>query len=387
MKPLFSVKNLSTRFDTFDGSVYAVNDVNFDLYPGETLAVVGESGSGKSVTMLSLMGLLSGSKEVKGHAYFSSSDLETDLLAISKTELNRLRGNRISLIFQDALRSLNPVMTIGEQISESLLTHKEREEKNVELKEEAGRFRGSKVSKAFQSTLRSFNPIMTVGEQISESLITHKGYNRKSAYKRAVELLEMVGISQPDKRYNAYPHMFSGGMRQRAMIAIAISCTPDILIADEPTTALDVTIQAQIVDLTKRLQQELGMAVIWITHDLGVVAGLADRVMVMYGGTGVETAPVDRLYESPCHPYTEGLLGAIPNIAKDGEERLVSIDGAPPDLYQEPKHCQFAWRCPYAFERCWKEIPSGYKVAEGHVTKCFYDMQNKEPRAEVEKIG
>ena len=387
MKPLLSVKNLFTRFDTFDGSVYAVNDVNFDLYPGETLAVVGESGSGKSVTMLSLLGLLAGSAEVKGHAYFSSADLETDLLAISKTELNRLRGNRISIIFQDALRSLNPVMTIGEQISESLLTHKEREERSAELKEEGGRLRGSKVSKAFQSTLRSFNPVMTVGEQISESLITHKGYNRKSAYKRAIELLQMVGISQPDKRYHAYPHMFSGGMRQRAMIAIAISCTPDILIADEPTTALDVTIQAQIIDLTKRLQQELGMTVIWITHDLGVVAGLADRVMVMYGGTGAEVAPVDRLYESPCHPYTEGLLGAIPSIAEDGKERLVSIEGAPPDLYQEPRHCQFAWRCPYVFERCWQEIPSGYKVAESHITKCFYDMQKKEPRAEVEIIG
>ncbi len=337
MKPLLSVKNLSTRFDTFDGSVYAVNDVNFDLYPGETLAVVGESGSGKSVTMLSLLGLLAGSKEVKGHAYFSSAGPEVDLLAISKTELNRLRGNMISIIFQDALRSLNPVMTIG--------------------------------------------------EQITESLITHKGYNRKSAYKRAIELLQMVGISQPDKRYNAYPHMFSGGMRQRAMIAIAISCTPEILIADEPTTALDVTIQAQIVDLTKRLQQELGMAVIWITHDLGVVAGLADRVMVMYGGTGVEIAPVDRLYESPSHPYTEGLLGAIPNIAEDGDERLISIEGAPPDLYREPKHCQFAWRCHYAFERCWKEIPPGYKVDEGHYTKCFYDLQKKEPRAEVEIIG
>lgn len=337
MKPLLSVKNLSTRFDTFDGSVYAVNDVSFDLYPGETLAVVGESGSGKSVTMLSLLGLLSGSKEVKGHACFNSAGNETDLLAISKTELNRLRGNRISIIFQDALRSLNPVMKIG--------------------------------------------------EQISESLVTHKGLNNKGAYKRAIELLEMVGISQPDKRYHAYPHMFSGGMRQRAMIAIAISCTPDILIADEPTTALDVTIQTQIVDLTKRLQQELGMTVIWITHDLGVVAGLADRVMVMYGGTGVEIAPVDRLYESPCHPYTEGLLGAIPNIAEGGEERLVSIEGAPPDLYQEPKHCQFAWRCPYAFESCWTDIPPGYVVFEGHITKCFYDMQKKAPRAEVEIIG
>ena len=387
MKPLLSVKNLSTRFDTFDGSVYAVNDVSFDLYPGETLAVVGESGSGKSVTMLSLLGLLSGSREITGHAYLSSAGHDIDLLTISQAELNRLRGNRISIIFQDALRSLNPVLTVGEQICESLITHHGREERNAELREEAGRMRGSKVSKTLQNTLRSFNPVMTVGEQISESLITHRGYTKKSAYKRAVELLEMVGISQPDKRYHAYPHMFSGGMRQRAMIAIAISCTPDILIADEPTTALDVTIQAQIVELTLRLQRELGMAVIWITHDLGVVAGLADRVLVMYGGTGVETAPVDRVYEFPGHPYTKGLLGAIPNIADDDGGRLVSIEGSPPDLYQEPKHCQFAWRCPYAFEKCWNEVPPGYEVWAGQIVKCFYNLATEKPRVEVSRDG
>ncbi len=334
MKPLLSVKNLSTRFDTFDGSVYAVNDVNFDLHQGETLAVVGESGSGKSVTMLSLLGLLQSSSScVTGQAYFNSKDLSVDLLALSKSELNRLRGNRISIIFQDALRSLNPVLTVG--------------------------------------------------EQISESLTTHQGLSKKNSYKRAVELLEMVGISQPDKRYYAYPHMFSGGMRQRAMIAIAISCNPDILIADEPTTALDVTIQAQIVELTLRLQRELGIAVIWITHDLGVVAGIADRVMVMYGGTGVEIAPVDRLYENPGHPYTEGLLGSIPSITGTGSERLISIEGAPPDLFQEPRHCQFAWRCPYVFDRCWKEIPQNYEIGTGQVAKCFYDLSQKKPRVEV----
>lgn len=333
MKPLLSVKNLSTRFDTFDGSVFAVNGVSFDLDPGETLAVVGESGSGKSVTMLSLLGLLSGSKTVTGQVVFSSANIELELLTAAKTELNRLRGNRISIIFQDALRSLNPVLTVG--------------------------------------------------EQISESLITHEGYSMKKARKRALELLNLVGISQPDRRYNAYPHMFSGGMRQRAMIAIAISCTPDILIADEPTTALDVTIQAQIVDLTRRLQSELGMAVIWITHDLGVVAGLADRVLVMYGGTGVEVAPVDRLYEQPAHPYTKGLLGAIPNIADDSKNRLVSIEGAPPDLYQEPKHCQFAWRCPYVFERCWKETPALFKVTDYHHVRCFFDLDKNNPRVEV----
>jgi oligopeptide/dipeptide ABC transporter ATP-binding protein len=334
MKPILSVENLSTRFDTFDGSVYAVNDVSFQLFPGETLAVVGESGSGKSVTMLSILGLLPRSSScVTGHAYYAKDDKNVDLLAISQSELNNYRGNHISIIFQDALRSLNPVLTVG--------------------------------------------------EQITESLTTHKGYDKRKSYNRAVELLEMVGISQPDKRYHAYPHMFSGGMRQRAMIAIAISCTPDILIADEPTTALDVTIQTQIVELIRSLQNELGMAVIWITHDLGVVAGIAERVMVMYGGTGVEIAKVDQLYESPAHPYTEGLLGAIPNIAASCKDRLVSIEGSPPDLFKEPRHCQFAWRCPYVFEHCWEQIPQNYQIATGQVAKCFYDLKKKLPRVEV----
>ncbi|MBW6463399.1 MAG: ABC transporter ATP-binding protein [Bacillota bacterium] len=335
MKPILSVQNLCTRFDTFDGSVFAVNDVSFDLMPGETLAVVGESGSGKSVTMLSILGLLPrSSSKVSGHAYYSAGAgaAEVDLISLSSDELNRYRGNHISIIFQDALRSLNPVLTVG--------------------------------------------------EQITESLATHKGYDKKKAYKRAIELLELVGISQPDKRFNNYPHMFSGGMRQRAMIAIAISCTPDILIADEPTTALDVTIQTQIIELTRHLQHELGMAVIWITHDLGVVAGLAERVLVMYGGTGVETAPVDQLYEKPLHPYTQGLLGAIPSIAGSGTHRLVSIEGSPPDMFQKPKHCQYTWRCPHVFERCWNEIPPAFEVAEKHFSKCFYDLIKKEPRAE-----
>ena len=330
-----SVENLNTRFEAIDRSVYAVNDLNFDLFPGETLVVVGESGSGKSVTMLSLLGLLPKSiARISGRAYFSSAGGQVDLLAASRAELNSYRGKHISIIFQDALRSLNPVLTVG--------------------------------------------------EQISESLITHLGYDKRKAYRRAMELLELVGISQPDKRFYAYPHMFSGGMRQRAMIAIAISCTPDILIADEPTTALDVTIQTQIVELTRSLQRELKMAAIWITHDLGVVAGLAERVLVMYGGTAVEIAPVDELYESPQHPYTEGLLGAIPNIADSGaRHRLVSIEGSPPDLYQQPRHCQFAWRCPYVFERCWQQLPPDYQVGRGHFTKCFYDLKQKRPRAEV----
>ncbi len=334
MKPILSVKQLNTRFETFDGNVYAVNDVNFELMAGETLAVVGESGSGKSVTMLSILGLLPiSTARVSGHAFFNKNVKAVDLIVLPANALNRYRGKHISIIFQDALRSLNPVQTVG--------------------------------------------------EQISESLMTHLGYGKRKSYRRAVELLEMVGISQPDKRYYSYPHMFSGGMRQRAMIAIAISCSPDILIADEPTTALDVTIQTQITELIRRLQREMGMTVIWITHDLGVVAGIADRVMVMYAGTGVEISPVDQLYESPQHPYTEGLLGAIPNISATGKKRLVSIVGAPPDLFQEPAHCQFAWRCPYVFEKCWKRIPPNFKIGEGHLSKCFYDLKLKQPRTEV----
>lgn len=333
MSSLLSVQNLKTRFNTFDGTVYAVNGVDFDLQAGETLAVVGESGSGKSVTMLSLLGLLPAeSAEVSGEAHLQLENKDIDLLHISKERLNKIRGKHISIVFQDALRSLNPVLSVG--------------------------------------------------EQISESLITHMGYNKKQAYKRAVELLENVGISYAEKRYYSYPHQFSGGMRQRAMIAIAIACEPEILVADEPTTALDVTIQTQIVELTRRLQRQMGMTVIWITHDLGVVAGIADRVMVMYAGMPIEKAPVDDLYENPQHPYTEGLLGAIPEIGDTEQKRLISIAGAPPDLFEAPKHCQFAWRCPYVFDRCWKEIPPNYRVGEGHYTKCFYDMKQQQPRSE-----
>jgi len=333
MSTILSVQNLKTRFTTFDGTVYAVNGVDFDLKQGETLAVVGESGSGKSVTMLSLLGLLPAeSAAVSGEAYLQLESIEANLLGISKEQLNRIRGKHISIVFQDALRSLNPVMTVG--------------------------------------------------EQISESLITHMGYNKKNARSRAVELLEDVGISYPEKRYYSYPHQFSGGMRQRAMIAIAIACEPEILIADEPTTALDVTIQTQIVDLTRRLQDKMGMTVIWITHDLGVVAGIADRVMVMYAGMPIEKAPVDELYENPQHPYTEGLLGAIPEIGETEQNRLISIGGAPPDLFAAPKHCQFAWRCPYVFDRCWREIPPYFEVGDGHFSKCFYDMNTQQARGE-----
>jgi len=331
MSDILSVRNLTTRFNTFNGVVHAVNGVSFDLKEGETLAVVGESGSGKSVTMLSLLHLLpKTTTAVSGTAEFNDGEQTHELLSMSEAEINRVRGRHIGIVFQDALSALNPVMTVG--------------------------------------------------EQITESLTTHLGLTHKQAYSHALELLDNVGISHPAKRFTSYPHQFSGGMRQRAMIAIAIACGPKIMIADEPTTALDVTIQTQIVELTRRLQREMGMTVIWITHDLGVVAGIADRVMVMYAGMPIELAQVDELYENPQHPYTEGLLGAIPKVGDTGAQRLVSIPGAPPDMFNEPRHCQFAWRCDYAFDRCWKEIPPDFAVGEKHYSKCFYNLDKGKPR-------
>jgi oligopeptide/dipeptide ABC transporter ATP-binding protein len=203
---------------------------------------------------------------------------------------------------------------------------------------------------------------------------------KDDAEKRVIELLELVGIPGAKKRYRNYPHQFSGGMRQRVMIAVAIACNPKIVIADEPTTALDVTVQAQIVELTKHLQAELNIAIIWITHDLGVVAGIADRVLVMYAGHPIEIAPVDELYNHPRHPYTIGLLGALPCLGRGGSTRLVSIEGAPPDLLAAPRHCQFAWRCPYVLDRCWQEVPPQIRVGHHHFATCFYDVDNRRPR-------
>jgi oligopeptide/dipeptide ABC transporter ATP-binding protein len=207
--------------------------------------------------------------------------------------------------------------------------------------------------------------------------------NQTQARQRTIELLARVGIPGASQRYNNYPHQFSGGMRQRVMIAIAIACNPKIVIADEPTTALDVTVQAQIVELTKQLQADLGIAIIWITHDLGVVAGMADRVLVMYAGQPVEVGQVDDVYEHPQHPYTVGLLGALPRLGQTGDKRLVSIDGAPPDLLAEPHHCQFAWRCPFVFDRCWAEVPPQITVGHRHFATCFYDVDRERPREDV----
>jgi oligopeptide transport system ATP-binding protein len=330
MSKVLEVKNLVTKFYTLDGVVNAVNGVSFDLEDGETLAIVGESGSGKSVTMMSLLGLIPmpPGKVESGEAIYYNKQ---DLLQLSPAELRDIRGGQIGFVFQDPISTLNPILTIG--------------------------------------------------EQISETLVKHKGMNKKQARERVIELLTQVGIPDPELRYDAYPFQFSGGMRQRVVIAIAIACTPKIIIADEPTTALDVTVQAQIIELFKRLRDALGVAVIWITHDLGVVAGIADRVMVMYGGRPVEIALVDDLYENPQHPYTVGLLGALPRLDSKESKRLVSIQGAPPDLLIPLTHCPFAWRCEYVFDRCWEEIPQPVLVGEQHQTACFYDMDKGEPRA------
>jgi oligopeptide/dipeptide ABC transporter ATP-binding protein len=332
MSTILEVKDLFTKFYTLDGVVNAVNGVSFDLQEGETLAIVGESGSGKSVTMMSLLGLIPmpPGKIENGEALFTTAEGTRDLLQMSVDELRDIRGGQIGFVFQDPISTLNPILTIG--------------------------------------------------EQISETLTRHMGMSREEARERTIRLLAHVGIPDPELRYKAYPFQFSGGMRQRVVIAIAISCTPQIIIADEPTTALDVTVQAQIVDLFRNLRDELGVAIIWITHDLGVVAGLAERVLVMYGGRPVEVASVDDLYEHPLHPYTLGLLGALPRLDTRESRRLVSIQGSPPDLLIPLVHCPFAWRCEYAFDRCWEEIPPLMTVAVRHQSACFYDLERGGPR-------
>ena len=332
MARVLEVHNLKARFDTLEGVVHAVNGVSFYLDEGETLAVVGESGCGKSVTMMSLLGLIPSppGRIEDGTALLHENGGATDLLKLSPAELRKVRGGKVGFIFQDPLTSLNPVMTIG--------------------------------------------------NQIAEAIVEHLGLSRSEARERAVQLLTRVGVPDAAARADNYPHHFSGGMRQRVVIAIAIACTPSVVIADEPTTALDVTVQAQIVDIVKALRSELGVAVVWITHDLGVVAGLAERVLVMYGGMVMEEAVVDDLYEQPQHPYTIGLLGALPRLDEKGEKRLVSIKGAPPDLLVEPSHCPFAWRCPHVFERCWEAIPPLLTVGEQHRAACFYDVEKGGPR-------
>lgn len=324
MAKLLEVKNLKTQFFTQDGVVHAVNGITYSVGAGETVAIVGESGSGKSVGVMSLIRLIPQppGKIVDGQVLFDGQDL----LKLSEEELRHVRGNRIAMIFQDPMTSLNPVLTVGRQITEAL-----------EL---------------------------------------HLNMNREQSRKRAIELLQMVGIPAAESRIDDYPHQFSGGMRQRVMIAMGLSCNPQLLIADEPTTALDVTIQAQIVDLVGRLKDELGMAIIWITHDLGVVAGMAERVLVMYSGFIVEEAPVDQIYARPRHPYTLGLLRSIPRLDLGRQKRLVPIEGLPPDLLEAPNYCPFAPRCQFAFDKCWQENPPLELVGPNHKAACWADISD-----------
>ena len=328
MPELLSVKGLETRFRTQEGVVHAVNGVSFKLNEGETLGIVGESGCGKSVSVLSILRLI---PMPPGEIVAGTVDFQgKDLLKLSPEELRHVRGAQIGFVFQDPMTS--------------------------------------------------FNPVHTIGRQLMEPLEIHLGMNKQQAWKRAVELLEMVQIPNPDDRMKDYPHQFSGGMRQRAMIAMALSCSPQVLIADEPTTALDVTIQAQIIDLVKNLRDELGMAIIWITHDLGVVAGLAERVQVMYAGYVVEESKVKDIYQSPEHPYTLGLLRSLPRLDMEQKQRLVSIEGVPPVLFKIPKFCPFVSRCTFRVEKCLQENPPLLSVGKDHKAACWVNTKTGEVR-------
>jgi len=318
VNPLLSVDDLRVEFWTQRGTVYAVNGVSFDIAAGETLGIVGESGCGKSVTSLAILGILSRNGRVtSGHAVFEGRDL----IGLSDRELRRIRGRDIAMIFQDPMTSLNPVLTIG--------------------------------------------------RQIRESLQTHLGLDRKQAEARAVELLKQVGIPEARDRVGDYPHQFSGGMRQRAMIAMALACEPKLLIADEPTTALDVTIQAQILDLLRSVVAERDTALILITHDLGVVAGMCERVHVMYAGMVVEAGSADTVFATPRHPYTFGLLQSVPRLDTPRGRPLRPIEGAPRDMLRPPAACPFAPRCAYEVEKSRLEVPPLLEIAPGHKVACF----------------
>jgi oligopeptide transport system ATP-binding protein len=334
-RPLLEVKGLKTQFFTQDGVVKAVDDVSFYIMPGETLGVVGESGCGKSMTGLSIMRLIPNppGKIVAGEIVFDGEDI----LSMSDNDVRKIRGHKIAMIFQDPMTSLNPVLTIN--------------------------------------------------RQISEALQLHLGMSRDQARARAIELLKMVGIPNAEERIDQYPHQFSGGMRQRVMIAMALSCNPKLIIADEPTTALDVTIQAQILDLMRVLQSERDTGVILITHSMGVVAGMADRIMVMYAGHIVETASTEEIFANPRHPYTVGLLKSIPRLDAERKEKLEPIRGLPPDLIDLPDMCPFVPRCNYAREKCEQKNPPLLQVGEGHHAACWFweeVSKNAEPPRRTE---
>jgi oligopeptide/dipeptide ABC transporter ATP-binding protein len=328
---VLEVRDLVTRFYTTDGVIHAVNGVSFGLKKGETLGIVGESGCGKSVTILSLLRLISEppGKIERGQALFNGRDL----LKLSERELRQVRGGQIGMVFQDPMTSLNPMMTIGDQIIETMLEH----------------------------------------EKI----------NNNKAINRAIELLKMVGIPSAEDRLRDYPHQFSGGMRQRVMIAIALACTPTLLIADEPTTALDVTIQAQILERVKELRDKFGMTVIWVTHDLGVIAGLADQVIVIYAGMIVEYSDVWDLFANPKHPYTLGLLASLPKLSNLGSNRLANIEGHPPDMLKEPELCPFLPRCHFATNQCLREMPLLEQVNDNHQVACWVKLDQAENKVQL----
>jgi len=318
---ILEVKDLKVSFHTYAGEVQAVRGVTFNLKKGECLAIVGESGSGKTVASKAIMRLIpTPPGEIKKESSIIF-DGKIDVAKLSDREMEGIRGSEMGMIFQDPMTSLNPTMKVG--------------------------------------------------KQIAEGLIKHQGLSRSAARERAIEMLRLVGIPNPEGRVDQYPHEFSGGMRQRVVIAIALACNPKLLIADEPTTALDVTIQAQILDLMRDLQEKTGASIIMITHDLGVVADIAQRVVVMYAGKVVEQGTLDDVFYNPQHPYTWGLLRSVPRLDNDDKEELVPIDGTPPDLIAPPKGCGFAERCPYAMEVCMEQDPETTKINQGHSAACW----------------
>ena len=319
--PLLQVKNLCTSFNVDAGEVRAVNGISFNLDKGKVLGIVGESGSGKSVTAYSIMRILvEPGKIVGGEILFNGEDI----VKYSKKQMREFRGKRVSIIFQDPMTSLNPTFTIGNQLREAILLHTDR--------------------------------------------------NRAEANARALEMLQLVGVNEPEKRLKQYPHELSGGMRQRLMIAMALACEPDILIADEPTTALDVTIQAQILELMKELQKKMGMAIIMITHDLGVIADMCDEIIVMYAGRVCERGTVDEIFYNPRHEYTKGLLRSIPTL-NGGHDKLIPIAGSPVDLTNLPKGCAFASRCDRCMKICLTEQPEEVRVNDSHIASCWMNVK------------
>lgn len=333
MENILEVNNLCTSFYTYAGEVKAVRDVSFSLKKGDALGIVGESGSGKSVTMMSIMRLLSDNGKITdGTITFSG----TNITNLKKSELKAIRGDRIGMIFQDPMTSLNPLLTIGRQLMEPLVVHR-------------------KISKA-------------------------------EAEKKAIEMLKLVGIPEPERRLKQYPHEFSGGMRQRVMIATALICEPELVIADEPTTALDVTIQAQILELLKDIKEKMNTSIIMITHDLGIVADLCDMINVMYGGTIVERGTKRDIFYNSRHPYTWGLLRSVPNPKNLIKERLKPIEGQPPNLLNPPKGCPFAARCDYAMGVCLEKKPQGFEISDTQVSACWLNHPDA-PRIENPLLG